>query len=270
MRLFPKKKGFWTWLAVALLIILLHVSGALRPLEDYFNQAALPLARVFYNFPLLHSDAGSAGMSAKELSSQLEKTRKELASVTVDKAKLIMLQEENKKLRDQLDFLDKNNYHYMAAAVVARQNLFDNSAATQDVVIDKGSKDGISPGLGVVDEGGIIIGKIAEVKDHSARVCLTTGPNCQLPAAILNTAKTIGLTEGELGLTIKMDYIPQMESIAPGDIVVTSGLGGEIPRGLVIGRVSKVSKQSNEIWQDVSIEPLADRQNLTLVSVILP
>jgi rod shape-determining protein MreC len=124
--------------------------------------------------------------------------------------------------------------------------------------------------LGVVDENGVIIGKIIEVKDHSARACLTTGANCQLAAAIINETKTIGLSEGELGLTIKMNYIPQMENIRPEDIVITSGLGGDIPRGLVIGRVSQVNNQSNEIWQDVTIEPLSSLRSLTIVSVILP
>jgi rod shape-determining protein MreC len=67
-----------------------------------------------------------------------------------------------------------------------------------------------------------------------------------------------------------MNYIPQLEEINQGDIIITSGLGGDIPRGLVIGRVAQVNKQSNEIWQDVTIEPLSSWHSLTIVSVILP
>ncbi len=108
------------------------------------------------------------------------------------------------------------------------------------------------------------------MNDTSARACLTTSADCQLAAAIINGSRTIGLSEGELGLTIKMNYIPQMEKISPEDIVITSGLGDSIPRGLVIGRVSQVNNQSNEIWQDVTIEPVASLHDLTVVSVVLP
>jgi rod shape-determining protein MreC len=80
----------------------------------------------------------------------------------------------------------------------------------------------------------------------------------------------MGITEGDLGLTIKMNFIPQSDTINLDDTVITSGLGGNIPRGLVIGKVSQVNNRSNEIWQDVSIEPLINLNSLTIVSVLIP
>ena len=64
--------------------------------------------------------------------------------------------------------------------------------------------------------------------------------------------------------------IPQSEKVSLDDIVITSGLGENIPRGLVVGKVILVNSESNEIWQSATIEPLANFDNLTLVSVILP
>ena len=67
-----------------------------------------------------------------------------------------------------------------------------------------------------------------------------------------------------------MNYIPQSEKINNNDVVITSGLGGNIPRGLVVGKVSQINNRSNEIWQDVNIEPLFNINTLTIVTVLIP
>jgi rod shape-determining protein MreC len=67
-----------------------------------------------------------------------------------------------------------------------------------------------------------------------------------------------------------MNYIPQLEKVTVGDTVVTSGLSEDIPRGLVIGRVTNVKSISNEVWQTATIEPLLNFKNLTVVSVVIP
>ncbi|MDD3285378.1 MAG: rod shape-determining protein MreC [Patescibacteria group bacterium] len=270
MRLFWKSRKVWYWLAALAMIFILHFSGLTRPLENYLFLAIKPFAAGLQRVGEWSRGRPESAADTSVLLEQLDRAKADLAAAIVDQAKLQLLEEENKKLRMQLDFVNANDYRVLSANIVSRQNLFESAEDAQDIVLDKGSSEGLRPGLGVIDESGVIIGKIVEVKDHSARACLTTGTDCQLPAAIINSAKTIGLAEGELGLTIKMNYIPQLEDISQGDIIITSGLGGDIPRGLVIGRVAQVNKQSNEIWQDVTIEPLSSLRSLTIVSVILP
>lgn len=270
MRLFWKQQKFWRWLLVIALILVGHWSGLTRPVENYLAIAFHPFSRSLSHLGTWSRGHGGASLSADELTVELNQTKEKLARATVDQAQLQLLSEENGKLRQQLNFLQSNHYRALSANIISRQNLFDAADNAQDIILDKGAKDGLSAGLGVINETGVIIGKVVEVKDNSARACLTTSADCQLAAAILNSDKTIGLSEGELGLTIKMNYIPQSEKIQVDNIVVTSGLSGNIPRGLVIGRVSQVNNQSNEIWQDVTIEPVASLDNLTVVSIILP
>jgi cell shape-determining protein MreC len=85
-----------------------------------------------------------------------------------------------------------------------------------------------------------------------------------------NDQKTSGVVEGDLGLTIKMDFIPQAEKIKVDDIVVTSGLEKNIPRGLVIGKIIQVNSDSNEIWQKATVESLMNLEDLTIVSILPP
>jgi rod shape-determining protein MreC len=270
MLLFWKQRNYWHWLVVILLILIFHWVGLLHPVENYLAKFIRPVSQSLYNIGSWFKGGPYDELSIESLEVKLEQTESDLALAIIDQTKLELLTEENDKLRQQLNFLDNNHYEAVSANIVSRQNLFNAADNAQDIILDKGVKDGLRPGLGVINESGIVIGKIVEVKDHSARACLTTGSDCQLAAALLNDSKTIGLSEGELGLTIKMDFIPQMEKIKANDILITSGLGDDIPRGLVIGRVAQVNNQSNEIWQDVTIEPLASLHNLTVVSVIIP
>ena len=91
-----------------------------------------------------------------------------------------------------------------------------------------------------------------------------------MAATVLNQEGTGGITEGDLGLTLKMGFIPQSKNIKKDDIVVTSGLEYLIPRGLALGRIIEVSKDNNELWQNAVIESMADNDNLVIVSVLLP
>jgi rod shape-determining protein MreC len=82
--------------------------------------------------------------------------------------------------------------------------------------------------------------------------------------------RTTGVTEGDMGLTIKMQFVPQGENVKEGDIVISSGLEENIPHGLVIGKVIRVEKDSNEVWQSLVIESIVDLDELKIVSVIKP
>ncbi|MCX6798368.1 MAG: hypothetical protein NTX66_04140, partial [Candidatus Falkowbacteria bacterium] len=108
------------------------------------------------------------------------------------------------------------------------------------------------------------------VKDNLAEIYLVTNKNCKLAAAILGEGKTTGIVTGELGLTSKMEFIPQTENIKEGDLAATSGLEQNIPRGLVIGRVTKVVKENNAVWQSAAIEPQINLDSLSIISILLP
>ncbi|MGE5426193.1 MAG: rod shape-determining protein MreC [Bacillota bacterium] len=265
-----KQKKTWRWAILVALVLILHYSGLTKPLENAVSSWFSPLGRALQGAGVAARQSPEADKSTDDLLSEIDSLRRRLAEATIDQSRLLQLGEENDKLREQLNFVSSNNYKVMSASIVSRQNLFAGSGSGRDIIVDKGSKDGVLEGLAVINETGVIIGKIMEVKEGSSRACLTTDTGCQLAATIINNSKTIGLSDGELGLTIKMEYIPQIEDIKVSDIVITSGLGGNIPRGLVIGRVSQVDKQSNEIWQDVTIEPLASLHDLTVVSIVLP
>lgn len=188
----------------------------------------------------------------------------------VDLAYVKKLEAENETLRQHFDFSKEKDYEYLLTNVIGRENILGLRGYEQHLIIDRGSKHNIKTNLAVVNEKGIVIGLVKEVSENISSVCLLTSQNCRLAVSILNSDRSIGLTEGELGLTVSIDMIPQSEKINIGDIVVSSGLDTNIPNGLVIGEISRVNKKSNEIWQEAVIETDFSLNNLNILSVIIP
>lgn len=269
MKFFRKKNPILIFLAVFILLIIFYCLGALKPGENFVITLSKPIAEKFYRWGKIFNHSSSDQNSPEQLLTRIDELTKEVAALTVISANQKELVEENKKLRSQLNFSEANNYRMVAAEVTARESLLEGVEEGQDLVINKGSRDGITVGQGVVSEEGLIIGKIIEVKDTIAKACLTTSSGCRLAATIQNESRTQGLTDGDLGLTIRMDYIPQLEKLTLGDTIITSGLGDKIPRGLVIGKISEIRNESNEVWQEATIEPLVNLNNLLVVSVII-
>jgi rod shape-determining protein MreC len=270
-------KKYLTIVVVIMLLIFLHYTKILNPVESYLAKWLNPVFKVFYSFSSGLNETYLDQTAKLDLASELKAARDTINRLTAENAELKFLKEENSALRKQLNFLAKSGERYLMANIISRGELKDGPEASRSVVIDKGLKDGLFPGLAVVSfmsQGdanyGVIIGKIFNVKDNVSEVYLATNKNCKLAAAILGQNKTTGIIAGELGLTIKMDFIPQTENIKEGDLVATSGLEQDIPRGLVIGRVSKVVKENNEVWQSATIEPQISLDSLSVVSILLP
>lgn len=266
--------------AVIALLLILHYAKLLNPIESLLSRGLRPAFKVFYFFASGISRAYHKQTETADLASELEAARQTVNRLTAEKVEAKFLEEENLALRKQLNFLAKSGRRYLMANIISRgqpEPQTKDGSSSRSVVIDKGLKDGLFPGLAVAGAAGpagsnqgVIIGKIVKVKDSLSEIYLVTDKNCRLAAAILGEKKTLGVTSGELGLTIKMDFIPQTENLKEGDLAATSGLEPNIPYGLLIGRVTKVTKENNQVWQSASLEPQINLDALSVVSVLLP
>jgi len=271
------KNNIFVLIVVIGLLIFLHFIKVLSPLENITARAISPIVGQLYSVSSSLRVALSERTDKEELLVILKDLQAEINQIKAENARLKSIEEENKKLRQYLKFSTKNEFNFVLANVISRGIFADPVNGQQSLIIDKGAANGLAPGLAAVNSEGIIVGKIAEVKENTAKIYLATGSNCKLAAAIQgrqeepgNKNKTMGIVEGNLGLTINMNFVPQAEEIRVGDTAVTSGLEKSIPAGLVIGRIVEVDKTSNEVWQKATIEPLINLDELTIVSVLRP
>jgi len=264
-----RKNPFLILIAIFLLALFLHSVRVLQPVERLFFKAIRPISNDLYLWGSNISASYAERQEKDELLREVSVLHQEVVALATDKAHYQEVLAENEKLRQQLDFSSNNSFTTILANVIAKEGSFI-AEENRDLIIDKGHRSGLSEGLAVLSDGGVVIGKVVSVSEESARICLTTTPGCKLAVALQNEAHTQGLSDGRLGLTIEMNYIPQLEKITQGDIVITSGLSSEIPRGLVVGKVVDVESESNEVWQSAVIEPIVNFNNLTIVSVVIP
>lgn len=265
-----KNRQISTWAVIFGLLIFFHWTGLSAPIENLLINLVSPLAVKFHNISSNISAYYSDTTDRRSLSDILKKQEADIAAIIKDNARLHETEEENKTLRQYLKFFTANKYDYVMANVVSREVASFSPGERNKLIINKGLKDRIREGLLVVNDLGLVVGRITKVKDDLAEVSLVIDKGCRLAVSIQNEAGVAGVAQGESGLTVKVDFIPQTKVISQGQLVVTSGLENDVPGGLVIGKISQLDKASNELWQQAVVEVSADLDNLKIVSVIVP
>jgi rod shape-determining protein MreC len=151
---------------------------------------------------------------------------------------------------------------YLGATVIS----YDTSPFMHYVVINCGSDQGVRRGMPVVTAQGLI-GRITAVTAGAARIQLINDPGSHINIRLKPTEAQAVLS-GSLTGDITLDNIPQDAAIQAGDLVLTSGLGGDYPSNLLIGQVSGVQHRAYELFQNASVQPVADFSKLVIVLVI--
>ena len=151
---------------------------------------------------------------------------------------------------------------YTAASVIAR----DVSPFMHYVIIDRGSDDGLRKGMPVITQQGLV-GSIAAVTAGAARVQLINDPGSSINV-ILQQSGEEAVLNGQITGEINLDMIRQDATIQPGDLVMTSGLGGNYPANIVIGQVVTVRNEASQLFQTASVQPAVDFSQLEIVLII--
>lgn len=264
IREFLSHKKFIAVVAVLILLFFLQLTSSFYIIEGPIDLMMQPVGKVTHKFGIFVAEQFDWFKKKKDLIREIETLRAEVNNLLSEKANTQLLEEENKILKKQLNFFDNQTFTYQLANVVG--NIQNKNF--QGLKIDKGEKDGIEKGMAVIQEEGIVIGKIAEVSKYSSIVLLVIDNNTQLAASINNLNRTTGIVTGVYNLSLKMDYIPKTENISIGDIVITSGLEEKIPRGLVIGTIKEIITEPNDLFQKAIIKQHVDYNKLSIVTVI--
>ncbi len=201
-------------------------------------------------------DAVIPGGSSLDLDAESRRLRAEMAGVEE-------LQRENERLRRMLGFAEESPRRSVAARVIAE----DAASWFRTIEIDRGYNDGVTEGLPVVDAAGLI-GRVVRSTADAARVLLITDASSAV-AVLVQDERIRGICRGQGG-TLALDFALVQDAIQVGDGVVTSGLGGVFPKGLVVGYVRSVRREQFGLFQTVEVESAVDFEHLEEVLVLLP
>lgn len=173
------------------------------------------------------------------------------------------LEKENIRLRTLLDTTYKLGEQLLVAELLAVQM----DPYQHVVTISKGSRFGIQKGQPVLDENGII-GQVLRAAPFTAEVILITDPNHAIPVQVVrNGLLTVAVGAGRSNQLL-LPYLPNNADIEPGDMLVTSGLGGVFPAGYPVASVTTVMPQSGRPFALITAKPLAklDRSRELLIA----
>ena len=162
------------------------------------------------------------------------------------------LEAENSRLRAMLDATTRVHNQVRVAQIMS----VSSDPFEHVLVIDKGSRDGVYDGQAMIDDSGVV-GQIVETGLLSAQGILISDPDHALPIEInRNGLRTIALGTGQYDL-MDLPFLPNNADIHEDDLLVTSGLGGEFPAGYPVAVVTKVIRNPQEPFAEVSAKPVA-------------
>jgi rod shape-determining protein MreC len=188
-------------------------------------------------------------------------------SLMVENIRLKELQRENDALRQLLNYTRNNpQFTYDATTIIGRCIGRDPSNLLYFVYIDVGARDGVAEQMPVITDRGLV-GRVTAVGPNTAKVLLLVDPASSVNAIIQNTRLT-GIVRGNIDGTLTMERIPPNEKINPGDIILTSGLGGNFPDKLVIGQITEILQRDQDMFQVARIRPTVDFGRLETMLVV--
>ncbi len=265
-------------LASALLLLLLFETGVLGPLENLLALVIAPVERGVFS---LISNAGGvfrAVRDVQELQQELEGAQQARDALRIENIRLReQYVAENEQLRALLNFQSESpTFTFVGADIVERGcELFtcgtvignDSNPYLSYLVVNVGSRDGVAVGMPAVSGGAVLVGRVARVTPNLAYIQLINDPSLQV-AAMLQGSRVSGIVEGRRDGTLMMTDILPDETVEEGEIVITSGLGGLLPRGLILGQVESVAYTESALFQEALIRPALDFRRLEVLIIV--
>ncbi len=184
------------------------------------------------------------------------------------------LKRENHILKEEVRRLNRisqlNEYQTPSSdkSIVATVVGKDATQWVKTVFIDKGTNEGVRENLAVVTNAGVV-GHVIQAGPHSSKVLLLVDRRSAVDT-LFRESRVPGVVVGLGVYTCEMKYVPITADVKAGDWVLSSGLGGVFPKGLVVGRVLSVAKSKQGLFQEIQIAPGADLSRLEEVLVLLP
>lgn len=249
--------GFLKRRTIFIVLVLLFIAIQLFSLDLDERDTETPAARFVLTlayYPQKLVSAAAKGMTGVwndyirlvNLKEENVRLKDEISRLRREKFELSEAGIQNTRLRKLLEFRDESSYPAVSANVIGAS---PSILRSQVIIVDKGTRDGITEGMPVASFDGIV-GRIMLAGDRSSEVLLITDPVSAVDAYIHRT-RARGIVKGT-GAGCEMDYIEKKSDVSEGDKVISSGKDGFFPKGVVIGTVTGISSKGSFINAEVS------------------
>jgi len=167
------------------------------------------------------------------------------------------LESENARLREMLNLAPEEPARFITGRVIGDSG----GSFLRSILVNTGARDGVRKGAAAVDGSGLL-GRVAEVGERSSRILLLSDLNSRIPVLVGETRER-AILAGDNSDQPKLAYLPAEISIAPGDLVITSGHGGAFPAGLPVGVVVRMADTD-----ELRVQPFFSTRRLEFVRLM--
>lgn len=238
------------------------LSGALELLATPFRAASAAVTG-------WTQDQYDKSFRYEQAQAEIDALRRRVAELELDAIAGQDAVRENERMKDLLGLAEQRpELRYADAAVVRRSS----SNWSSDLTIDRGASGGVSAGDCVIDQYGHLIGVVAQADLNTSLVTTILDPTLELGGRIARTDED-AILKGDFSLMLeglaRLSYLPEDAMLVTGDQVITSGLGGMYPPGLMVGAVRSLVTEEDGVTRYAQVEPAADIAGVQYVYVIV-
>ena len=273
MKDFFRHNGILILLAAVLLALVTAVvsvllGGTANPLSNLAGVISTPFRNGISAVINWTQERYSDAFEQDQLKEELQRLREENTKLREQAREGEAASRENERLRNLLGLREKRRELDFESATVTAHST-DNWSST--LTISKGSSMDIQVDDCVVDEYGNLVGVVAVVGENWSTVATLIDSSTEMGGMLARTDGS-AILEGDFALMgqgkLKLNYLPENSSLLAGDLVLTSGMGGVYPSGLVVGHVEEVRTEASGMTQYAVVVPETDLAGLKQVFVI--
>jgi rod shape-determining protein MreC len=252
-------------LVVAGLAVVFLIPGPWRSFEGMASTALAPLQMGVSTIADQSSGLVATIRRVRDLADENAEYKDEIDQLQSQVVKMRELEVENADLRNLLSMKARTGPGALIPVqVIAR----DDTPYVQAITVDHGAADGIKQDAVVITHQGLV-GLVVKVDPTSSKVRLINDLNNSVSVRLQTESRTTGVLRGQSqGNLMVIAYIPQTDVVTPGDVVLTSGLGGIYPEGLVIGKVARVEQKDADPFQAAVVEAAVAMDKLERLYVL--
>lgn len=252
-------------ITIIILIVLVTVTNNSIFIGGFTNKIVMPIQNglVYLKNKITGNKKFFSDIQNLELENeQLKQANKELEEKLRE---LEIVRSENEMLKEYANLTEKYSEYSTIPAYIINKNI---SNFSDNIVINVGSKDGVQPNMAVISEKGLV-GYIVSTTDTTSKVQTIVDVSTNVSSSVTTTKDNI-ICKGILDsyTTVKATYIPVDATLAVGDKVETSGMGGIYPRGITIGKIKEIINTKNILDRYAIIETAVDFSKIDTVLVI--
>lgn len=257
---FTLKKNLALVIIVGILFLLV-LNFYQKEVKNFFYLISSPFQKTLWKTGDNVSDFFETIAERKTLKKENEELKLKNQELLAQIVLLKELRKENEVLREALNIGLQKEFKLLLAEVIGKD-------ISEDLIlINKGSEDGILKDMPVITEGKVLLGKISEVYKNFSKVILLSNQESTVLVKV-EDGEIKGVAKGKGNFKILLDNIPLNQEIKEGDLIITTLLGGNFPKGLLIGQIKEVKKSDVEPFQQAEILPFFDILEIEIVFVI--